>query len=159
MSNFIFLDSYKVSNVQQTNSLKHIFYTVDFNTIKIAEEKLGFQIPKELKQFYLEIGYGFFWQNDKRSFDRLLSPLQLAQINLREDFYEFDPDLEIYDEEDRLIFFEANEGLYLTILKNEVNDKNAIYFFDEKVANSLEEFLIELDKNPNFIDDIASKLE
>lgn len=154
MNKFRFLEAYKVSNAQQNSGLKHNFYTVDTNSVEIAEQKLKFQIPPELKQFYIEIGYGFFWQNDKRSFDRLLSPLQLAQINLREDFYEFDPDLDIYDEQDRLIFFEVNEGLYLTILKDDISGKNGIYFFDKKITSSLEEFVIELDKNHNFIEEI-----
>ena len=78
----------------------------------------------------------------------------MAQINLREDFYEFDPDLEIYDEEDKLIFFEINEGLYLTILKEDVGGENGIYFFDTKIASSLEEFVIELNKNHNFIEEL-----
>jgi len=86
MNNFKLLDINKVHDVHQTSNLKHKLYLVDINNIEVAEETLQFQLPKELKQFYLEIGYGFFWQNDKRSFDRLLSPLQLVQINLREDF-------------------------------------------------------------------------
>jgi len=42
----------------------------------------------------------------------------------------------------------------LTIEKEDVVGKNAIYYFDKKIANSLKDFLIEFDKNPNLIDEI-----
>ena len=154
MNNFNFVDIYKVNDIHQSSNLKHKLYPVDITHIDVAEKNLQCKLPKELKQFYLEIGYGFFWQKDKRSFDRLLSPLELVQINLREDFYEFDPDLEIYDEDNKLIFLEVNEGLYLTIEKEDIDGKNAIYYFDKKISNSLKGFLIEFDKNASLIDEL-----
>ncbi|MET4083690.1 hypothetical protein ABIB40_003662 [Pedobacter sp. UYP30] len=116
MSDFRFLERFKVKDVNQSSALNHKLYSEDFLDIGIAEDKLGFQLPKELKDFYAQIGYGFFWQQNKASFDRFLSADQVAQINLKEDFYEFDPDLELYDElyqGDKLLFFEVNEGIYL----------------------------------------------
>ena len=56
----------------------------------------------------------------------------LQDINLRIGDFEYDPDLEIYDEiynDDKLLFFEVNEGVYLAIDKIEHNEKNAIYYF------------------------------
>ena len=60
MNKFKFLEVYKVSDTQQNSDLKHKFYTINTNSIEVAEQKLKFQIPSELKQFYKEIGYGFF---------------------------------------------------------------------------------------------------
>ncbi|MDZ7433607.1 hypothetical protein KV109_017205, partial [Bacillus amyloliquefaciens] len=56
-------------------------------------------------------------------------------------------------EEDKLIFFEANESaLSLIALGNEQN--NSIYYGDIKIADSLEEFLIELMKNDKYYLDL-----
>ncbi|CEY48710.1 Uncharacterised protein [Streptococcus pneumoniae] len=48
--------------------------------------------------------------------NRIMDPDTIADITLREGIYEFDPDLEgIYEEEDKLVFYEVNEGVYLTL--------------------------------------------
>jgi hypothetical protein len=155
MENFQILSSFKVTNVTAENNLDHVFYPV--KDIELAEKKLGFPLPKELVSFYNEIGYGFFWQKNKDSFDRLLSPLQVAQITLKEDFYEEDPDLEVYDDlynNDKLLFLEVNEGIYLAIDKADEGGKNKIYYFDQKIFNSLEDFIKEFIQNPNLIRDL-----
>ncbi len=130
---------------------KHSFYRVSDEQIMLSEKKLNYKLPLELKKFYKTVGYGFFFNSEKNQLNRVLAPLQVAQINLREDFYEYDPDLEIYDEDDKLIFMEINESVYLTISKDEKQGKNAIYYFDEKIADSLEEFFNEFDKNPKLL--------
>lgn len=131
---------------------KHSLYKVSPERIQEAEKKI--LIPYELKLFFREVGYGFF-HNKKTSFDRLLAPLQLVQINFREDFYEFDPDLELYEDDpykDKLIFFELTEGVYLLINKQDINGRNAIYYFDKKIADSLEEFLIKFDREGHYFE-------
>ena len=143
---------YIIEVTNQENNLKHNFYRVRFENIELAEDSI--QLPIELKLFYKEVGYGFFYKN-LNSFNRLFSPMQVKQINLREDFYEFDPDLELYKTDfykDKLIFFEVNEGVYLLIDKNDIKGKNAIYYFDDKIANSLEEFLDRFDKEEHYFE-------
>ena len=40
-------------------------------------------IPKELKEFYINIGYGCFYDNpDSFSIDKLYSPSEYCKINL-----------------------------------------------------------------------------
>ena len=83
----------------------------------------------------------------------MLDPDSLRIINLRQEYYEFDPDLELYqDYHGKLIFFEVNEGVYLLISKDHINEKNPIYYFEEKIADSLEEFLIQFDRESNFFE-------
>ena len=144
MLNFSNLIAFRVNGVSDKNNLDHIFYPIENTNIRIAEEELGFSLPQELAVFFEKVGYGFFWQQNKDSFDRLLSPQQIAQINLKKDFYESDPDLEVYDDiynEDKLLFFEVNEGLYLAIDKNSTNGKNAIYYFEKKIFDSFDDFI------------------
>ena len=156
MGTYNFLIKYKVYS-SNSNNLNNIFFEIKKEDIEISEEKLGCKLPDELKDFYQEIGYGFFYK-DSGSFNRLLSPLQVAQINLREDFYEADPDLDIFDElynKEKLLFFEVNEGIYLAIDKKEKNKQSAIWLFDKKISDSLENFIIEFTNNPKLIDNLS----
>ena len=64
--------------------------------------------PKDLLNFYMELGYGFVI-NTKDAINRLLDPSSCADIRLREDFYAFDPDLEMYEtyEKEAMIFLKS----------------------------------------------------
>lgn len=64
-----------------------------------------------------------------------------------------DPDLDIYEDSNKLVFFEAVEGLYFSI-SVEGNDKNAIYYVDTIIAESLEEFLKRLDQEGDYFYDL-----
>lgn len=105
-----------------------------------------FPIPAALKEFYAEVGYGFFHTADKNRFNRLLGPNSLHDINLRKNSYEFDPNLDFYEElyaGSKLIFLEIDELNHLAIDKT----TEAIYYFSDKLADSLEEFLHMFDKD------------
>lgn len=116
-----------------------------------------FPIPKELREFYITTGYGFFHQEYDSSINRLIGPGGFKAINLREGHYEFDPELDSYEDDleaGRLIFFEVNEGIYLTIDKTDHDGQNAIYYNDDQIAPSLESFLRKFDSDPDFIDNL-----
>ena len=140
------LPSEKHSSRDEYKKLKHHFFHLAPNEITDVDNQI--KIPLELREFFKIIGYGFFFHRDDSSFDRLLDVISFKKINLRLDYYEFDPDLDLYEHNkynDKLIFFEVNEGVYLLIDKEDNNGKNAIYYFDEKIADSLEEFLKRFD--------------
>lgn len=123
------------------NNPNNILNKVEEEKVLLAEERMGLLIPDELRKFYLQVGCGKIYSLDN-SINRLMGPLSCADIRLREDVYEYDPDLEVYElyEDDKMIFFEINEGVYALIeLSN--NEHNKIYFADELIADSLEEFL------------------
>jgi hypothetical protein len=158
MADFSILSRYKVNAPQIESMEDHVFYPIDSQQISEAEKNLGFNLPMELKEFYQTIGYGFFWQKSGTDRNRLLSPLQVAQITLKEDFYEFDPDLELYDDlynGDKLLFIEVNEGVYLGIDRVDQEGKNAVYYMQNKIANSLEEFVQAFAGNPSLISDLS----
>ena len=156
MDNFEFLKKNLVPSEKESNNLIYNDYKHKLFILKstnIEEINKIIRIPMELYDFYKKIGYGFFWIKNEKAFNRLLDPFSFKQINLREDFYEFDPDLELYDDvfySDKDIFFEVNEGVYLLLKKEDTNKKNAIYYFKQKIADSLEEFLIKFDQNENY---------
>lgn len=67
---------------------------------------MGISLTNDLKQLYLEVGYGFIEGLSANSINRILGPGAVADIRLREGVFEFDPDLdELFDDEDKLIFF------------------------------------------------------
>jgi len=143
---------YKVKLGDKATQKKHLLYAVKDEDIEFIENYTP--LPIELRVFYREIGYGFF-HTGLGAFYRLLSPMQLKQINCREDFYKYDIELDSYEERyngEKYLFFEVNEGIYLAIDKKDYNGKNSIYLFDKKIANSLEDFLSSFDENPNYFD-------
>ena len=156
MANFEFLSQYRVASSEEEaldkgRAWKHMFIPLRPFALLEAENELGFRFPAELDEFYSKIGYGFFHNNLQESFNRFLSPDVVAQIHLRQDQYEFDPDLELYEDQDHIIFFEVNEGVYLTIDRSVKGDKSPVYYVLTKVSDSLEEFLRAYDKDPEYL--------
>jgi len=144
---FSFLNKYKVdSGLKQKSILKHSFHDLASDTIRAVEQDI--MIPNDLKVFWEQIGYGFMF-NDSYSIDRFLDPEEYKRINLGLEYYEFDPDSEFFRENyDRTIFFEVNEGVLLTIDK--ITEE--IYYFDEKIANSLLDFLKRFDLEGHYFE-------
>lgn len=134
------------------NELENKTYKVSKDDILKAEQRMGISFPNDLKQLYLEVGYGFIKGQSANAINRILGPGAVADIRLREGIYEFDPDLDgLFDDEDKLIFFEVNEGVYISIDLQLVN--NPIYYFDIQIAESLEDFLKKfLNNNEYYID-------
>ncbi|MCM2989149.1 SMI1/KNR4 family protein [Bacillus safensis] len=134
---------------------KHKFIRLQENKLLNAEERLGFELPYELRDFYLEVGYGFIKGSDGNAINRIMGPDAIADITLREGIYEFDPDLEgIYEEDDKLVFFEVNEGVYLTLDLN-TPQQTPVYFFETQIADSLEEFIRKVDEDAEYFMDMA----
>lgn len=113
-------------------------YKIELHEIEEAERRMGITIPCELRKFYQEVGYGYV-KNEPGAINRLIDPLGCADIRMREDIYEYDLDLEMYEsyEENSLIFFEVNEGVYISIGLSD----GKIYFTDKVIAESLLDFL------------------
>lgn len=156
MENYSFLNKYKVLSEGSENDLESIFYPLSSKELEEVEEEFQIHIPHELQRFYVEIGYGFI-NKSSGDFNRLMGPFSFAQINLKLNEFEYDPDLELYDDlyqGEKLLFLEVNEGVYLAIDKIDIEGKNAIYYFKDKIADSLEEFLKQFVDNPNLIKDL-----
>ncbi|MEN1970024.1 SMI1/KNR4 family protein [Lentibacillus sp. N15] len=133
----------------------HTFYKLQENELINAEERLGYSFPNELRDFYLEVGYGFIKGNNVDAINRIMDPDTIADITLREGIYEFDPDLEgIYAEEDKLVFYEVNEGVYLTLDLNMLQ-QTPVYFFETQIADSLEEFIRKIDQDTEYFMDMV----
>lgn len=117
------------------------FYPVSLDEIEEVEATLGLKIPKELREFYLTVGYGFI-KGSEYNINRIMDPLSVRDFRLRENDFENYPDIEIFEEVEKgkLVFFEVDESTTILIQMGE-NERNQIYLFDMKIADSLEEFL------------------
>ena len=154
MADYGYLIKYKIPYENGTDKkLKHNFFKVTSTDVINCESKVGFILPSDLEEFYKKIGYGFMHTDDEFSLYQLLEPDTIADIYNKEDIYGNDPDMEIYDNPDKIVFFKLNEGVYLTINRIKKNGFFEIQYFDKVIANSIEEFMEKFDKNPLFFED------
>ncbi|WP_088815280.1 MULTISPECIES: SMI1/KNR4 family protein [Listeria] len=132
------------------------FYTLDGQEVGKVEADLKMGFPTELKQFYNEVGYGFF-SGSEYNINRLMDPESVRDFRKRAGDFEVYPDIEIYDEyeDGKLIFFEANESALISIGIHETQE-NPIFYYDIKIANSLKEFLEKIMKDDNYYIDLPN---
>lgn len=126
------------------------FYPLEVDEITNVESKLEFNIPHLLKEFYIEVGYGFV-ESKVGNINRVMDPESVLDFRLRQNDFEFYPDIEIFDEfeEDKLIFFEANETALISIGFGE-NNSGEIYYYDVKISSNLQEFFDKLLDDDDF---------
>lgn len=138
--------SYEFIKVNQEND----FYPVAENEIKEVEKELDLKFPKELVNFYIEVGYGFI-KGSEFNINRIMDPFSVRDFRLRMNDFEFYPDIEIYDEfeSDKLIFFEGSESALMSIDLNE-KDSSPVYYYDIQIATSLEEFFKKIEENDKY---------
>ncbi|QTL47318.1 MULTISPECIES: SMI1/KNR4 family protein [Priestia] len=126
-------------------------YHVSEQEILQAEDRMGIRFPNDLRQLYLEVGYGFIKEPSNTAINRIMGPKTVANVKLREGVFEFDSDLEEFDEEDKLIFFEVNEGVYISLDLKLPN--NPVFYLDTPIGDSLEDFLKKfINDNEYYID-------
>ncbi|MFT9821034.1 SMI1/KNR4 family protein [Lysinibacillus sp. NPDC056185] len=130
------------------------FYPVTESEIKEVEKILNLQMPHELVNLYLEVGYGFI-EGSEFNINRIMDPYSIRDFRLRTNDFEFYPDIEIYDEFEgnKLIFFEGSESALMSI-ELSGNTENPIYYYDTQIAVSLTEFLLKIKENDKYYIDL-----
>lgn len=126
------------------------FNPVTEKEIKEVEKELDLKFPRELVNFYIEVGYGFI-EGSEHNINRIMDPYSVRDFRLRVNDFEFYPDIEIYDEfeNNKLIFFEGSESALMSIELNE-NNRSPVYYYDIQIATSLEEFLRKIEENDKY---------
>ncbi|MBU3174544.1 SMI1/KNR4 family protein [Clostridium estertheticum] len=129
---------------------KSKFYPVKIEEINELGKDLNVNVPRELKDLLLEIGYGFI-NGSENNVNRIMDADSIRDFRLRKGDFEFYPDIEIYDEyeDGKLIFFEGSESALISIELTDDNSSN-IFYYDVKIADSLEEFLIKIQEDDNY---------
>ena len=137
-----------------------IYEKINDGSIEMAEKEMGFKFPKELVDFYNEVGCGFVGGSGMNN-NRLMGPISVCDFRLRQYDYEFYPDINAYDEyeENKLIFFEQNLSSLISI-GIEGNAESKIYYYDIEIASSLKEFLEKMIEDETyFSDDVIKELD
>ncbi len=157
---YTFLQEYRISQelfattgIKTVTKFRHYFYVPDKADLLMAYERLN-PFPLELKTFYEEIGYGFMHR--KGGINRMLDPVSLTVLNLLEGEYKYDRRIrEIVtqnDIEQQLLFFEEQSGKFLSINRKDSGGKNAIYHKQDKLTDSLHEFIRQYHENKYWLD-------
>ena len=146
---FDFLKEYVVSDEHEKNNKKHIFYRLSPDTIEKAEEALGRQFPEQLKKFYIEIGYGYFYDKEMTDINLFMSPRQIVDYYQGTGNYVYSEDRE-FKNADELVFFELDSNIHMTI-KTEGENTGKIFFGHKTIAaEDLESFVKLLDENSGY---------
>lgn len=151
MYDFKFLNKYiREVNGPVILEKKHVIYRLD-DDVPEAEKRLGKRFPNELREFYLQVGYGFLCNDDKTHRDRIMDPHSVADFLLNEDDF-IDLSIKELYPGNMLVFFEIGEGTYLTLDLNQEQENGVcpVYYFDNQVAASLEEFLKRMNEETDY---------
>jgi hypothetical protein len=170
MNKFEYFRQFKATpNAEEDENKKHIFFPVQNHEIAELEKKIRF--PAELKHFYQKIGYGIMFQNSNKSFMGLLHPRQVYNIYSRNGDYKKDYSLDVYEclyLKTKAVFFSLAHVMdphilsgaieYLAIdLNDSIHTQNSIFYFDKKISDSLEEFLLAFDRNSDLLDEFRNQ--
>lgn len=147
--NFDFLSPYKIgyeiidqSKVREVGQLRHYFFDVPDIYIQRAVATFS-PFPVELLEFYKEIGFGFFHRR-KNIENRLLDPMSMVYMNRQEGYFANEivkEYLNYYNPEQYLLFFQASDSCFLAISRRAEKGKNAIWYKNNMLEDSLSDFL------------------
>jgi hypothetical protein len=131
---------------------KHAFFKVEPKEIAETEDRIGILLPNELKAFYNDVGYGFICVGKSVYVNRIISPSEIADFYLGVDDYKNDERRKYYQDKTKLIFCEVSENTFLIMDLSQENSLGQcpIYDYDEKIADSLIDFLERMDKEVNY---------
>lgn len=134
-----YLLEFKVSKEFEDNGKEHVFYPVAENEILIAEERINNIFPIELKNFYLEVGYGYFEDTTESFTNLLMSPKQIADFICGEGDYKYAEERDFL-KKDEMVFFEVDSNCHI-IAKMCGEDVNGIYFGKKQIADNISQFI------------------
>lgn len=139
--------------MKEVVKFKHNFFHLNSDEIQIFCETFH-PFPVELKIFYEEIGFGYFYCNKERV-NRIFDPMTLVQVNSSTRNKELDTPINI----NRLVFFETFDGKYFSIQCEETYKGNEIYYKGKLVAESLKDFVYQYSQDRYYLRDIIKNCE
>lgn len=171
MSDFSFLKNPKrrVRNNGVYIGENNVFFPVNLEEIKEAEALLGEELPDQLKDFYMQIGYGHLTtphnpplDYECRSSNEILPPIVVAnfskgilQWKWQEHWMSEDMAYDLLEPGD-LPFFEMYDSTHFLIMKIHSDNPNAVWTLSNiKIEDSFEKFIWRLYyESPGYYGDI-----
>ena len=132
--------------IEPQGNANYQFYPVSQDEILEAEKRMEMAFPSQLKEFYQDIGYGFF-NGDQFNINRIMSPSDIADFMCNDEPYDC-IDKSIY-EENEMPFMHISGEDFLTIV-SDGDDKGSILYFGTKIAESFYSFVEKMYREPNF---------
>ncbi|WP_409995877.1 SMI1/KNR4 family protein [Halomonas sp. DP4Y7-2] len=136
------------------NALSNEFWRVHEAQLREAENRMGINIPSDLREFYTTVGHGHLVRSrhgvlQSDYFNSIVDVEYLTRLWCRDDVC-FQYDSEIFDERE-LPFFDMGSYSYL-VLRPRSENPNAVYFpYDKKpVCFSFCEFVSRLYQDTTF---------
>lgn len=122
---------------------KHCFYPVSRKELSEAEHMLSQQFPDELKQFYLEVGYGYLGYDDPDFKNQIMHPLEIAKLKLGLDFYGnmFTDDLAYYTSGQVFPFFDLGGEADYLVIQLRGDPSGSVIYCGRPIASSFQEFV------------------
>jgi hypothetical protein len=150
-SKYEYLNEY-INHTKQ-NISDNWFGSITVEEIEKSEQRLGFEFPKLLKEFWKEIGYGFFNSDITRKkttscTNRLMDPASIADIILLKEesglilpeTVEYMTDGYVGDGD--ILFFEIGDLSSFLMMKCKSDKPNAIYnMLGEVIEEDFETFI------------------
>lgn len=130
------------------------FWKVDESELAEIENKMAINIPSELRQFYLKVGYGNLdvdrvgrWSNNYQN--RIVEPSRLRKLWDKSDL-DFNIDNDLVND-DELAFFDNGNQCFI-VLRPLSDNPNAVYYPYDKIpiAASFNQFILRLYENYTF---------
>ena len=128
----------------------NIFQEIRLESINEYEKKLGLQFPRQLKDFWQEIGCGFLVASDEAiglsTFDhdnRILPPEDIESIILLKEGSDLIlPEYAEYLEDGDMPFFSIADSSSFLVMKPKSDNPNAVYdMAGNKIEDSFERFI------------------
>lgn len=122
---------------------KHCFYTVGGEELSEAEALLAQPFPAELRQFYLEVGYGYLGNDDPNFRNQLMHPLEVAKLKLGLDFYGnmYQEDFEYYTSDCVFPFFDLGGEADYLVIQLDGDCAGNIFYCGRAIASSFQDFV------------------
>lgn len=127
------------------NDKKHLFYKVSKEDMEQAEETLSMKFPSELRSFYQEIGYGWFYDQDECYTDVLMKPQDIVDFRLGSGVYVYSEEREYLENED-LVFFEVDTNIHIYTKMQ----SGKVYLGKREIAASIESFIKQISEHSNY---------
>lgn len=135
------------------------FMSVTEDAIEEAEEILGFPIPEDLRTFYQKEGSGFLPCRIRGNANVVFHPRTTVDFRRKKRTFEGLMCIDKYKpyNEKYLVFFEVNDFTYFSVPIDPV--KHGVYYMDQKIADSVQEFVDQMIKDERYFFHLYSQPE
>lgn len=139
---------------------KHKFTPLSREKINEQEKRLGYMFPNELRELYIQIGYGVLGVHNSDFLNMIMSPSNVVDFILGEGIFENSYCRQDVNLQTKMVFFDTGDSVYLCLDLEKRNIEGicpVVYSSGMEyvyMAKSLDEFLRKMDEDPNYYDEL-----